>query len=79
MDEAVEMRFESRRLEDGRGGLFIDGELIQTFDTEAESDEAGLTAIRVLASSGAIKIGEGALRDGKPFDLFKDCFLNGGK
>jgi hypothetical protein len=72
MSELQKFCFESRLLEDGRGGLFVDGELMQTFPTEAESDAAGLLALRMMVVGGLVKISGQALRDEKPFDLFED-------
>lgn len=72
MSEESKFKFcvESRRLPDGRGGLFINGELIQTCDTEEESDSLGIAAIRHAVVAGLISQEGQALKDDKPFDLF---------
>jgi hypothetical protein len=61
---------ESKALEDGRGGLFLNGELLDTFPSEAESDAAGIMLVRMLIVSGmGVQAGQ-AYKDEKPFDLF---------
>jgi hypothetical protein len=69
-DEKVIFRIESRLLPDGKGGLFIDGELVQVFDTEAESDSAGLATIRHMVVAGIVEQSGQVYKDDKPIDLF---------
>ena len=70
MTEGVPMRLESRRLEDGRGGVFVDGVLILTFPTEAESDSAVILACRRMVVDGIVRQVGQAFKDEKPMDLF---------
>jgi hypothetical protein len=68
--KGMDVRLESKALPDGRGGLFINGELIETFDTEAESDSAGLAYVRSLVVLGIAEQNGQAYKDDKPIDLF---------
>lgn len=61
---------ESRKLPDGRGGVFMDGELIDTCDTEADSDSLALMWVRVLVSTGVAEQDGQAFKDEQPIDLF---------
>lgn len=69
-EEGIPVSIESRRLEDGRGGIFINGELTQTFDTEAESDSVAIYTCRMMAIGGIAKQVGQAYKDEKPIDLF---------
>lgn len=68
--KGMDVCIESRALPDGKGGLFLNDELIQTFDTEAESDSAGLAAIRHMIVDGLAEQSGQAFKDDKPIDLF---------
>jgi len=61
---------ESRKLPDGRGGVFIDGELIDTCDTEAESDSVAIAMVRLMVIAGVATQAGQAFKDEKPMDLF---------
>jgi hypothetical protein len=65
-----EISCESKLLEDGRGGLFINGELVETFDTEEQSDSAALLIVRRLIVDGHAEQSGQAYKDEKPIDLF---------
>lgn len=61
---------ESRALPDGKGGLFLNDELIQDFDTEAESDSAAIHAVRMMIVDGIAEQAGQAFKDDKPIELF---------
>jgi len=69
-EKDMDVCIESRGLPDGRGGLYLNGELIRIFDTEAESDSAGLAAIRHMIVDGVAEQTGQAYKDDKPIDLF---------
>lgn len=66
----VPVCIESRAMPDGKGGLFVDGELIQTFESEAESDSAAIAAVRHMVVAGIAEQAGQAFKDDKPIDLF---------
>lgn len=68
-EDVIDGRIESKALPDGRGGLFVSGELVAAFATEADSDEAGIALARILINTGIAKQEGQAYRDGKPYDL----------
>lgn len=61
---------ESRLLPDGRGGVFIDGELIKICETEAESDSVAILAARLMVVAGIGEPDGQAFKDEKPIELF---------
>jgi hypothetical protein len=68
----IPSKIESKRLEDGRGGLFFNGNLLEIFPTELESDEAGIGLARALFSLGIAKQVGQAYRDEQPYEILGD-------
>jgi hypothetical protein len=69
-DQPVPKCIESRKLPDGRGGVFLDGELILVCDTEEQSDSAAIYAVRRMVIDGLVKSTGQAYKDDQPMELF---------
>lgn len=70
MIQRISARIESRRLPDGKGGLFIDDELMETFESEASSDSAAILMVRMMVVAGVAEQAGQVYKDEKPIDLF---------
>jgi hypothetical protein len=63
---------ESRALPNGKGGIFINGELVDELPSEAESDAAAKRMVRMMIVAGDAKQAGQAYENDQPIGLWDE-------